>query len=95
MPHGLEVYSATGAKLFGPDSRIARGSVATRITNDGSMSVPVFSTGTPFAIFIADALTFVGRHPEITLVGTTITWTYPATPAHYPRMPGLIVCGAY
>ncbi|WP_081651352.1 hypothetical protein [Cupriavidus sp. WS] len=84
MPVGLEIYNAAGVRTFSTNDRVGRvlGSVSTG-TIDGSISHQELTNGQAFCNVIPlGSIPGPGDSPlaiaEVTIVGGTIRWAFPA-----------------
>ena len=95
MASGLRVYNSAGAIAFDAGDRVSRalGAVQTG-GSDGSITVSEFSLGTPYALVfpLVGAVVSGGIYyaPSLSIVGTTLSWTYTVT-----GMDCMIVYGVY
>lgn len=101
MAHGVRITNQAGGTLLDTTQRAGRfiGSVATSGSN-GSIVVPEFSQGAPFAVVldnnstITDIYTFKPWLPVVTISGTTLSWDYDGAGAGY-RADSNIVYGVF
>ncbi len=81
MPAGFQCWDENGTLLYDTTTNMGRilGTISTGGVN-GSLSVPAFSQGTPFAfpvLVLSDAASVDVFQPLVTISGTTLSWTYP------------------
>lgn len=71
----------TGAVVVDADGRMGRVIGYIQVSANGSMDVPAFATGVGLAkVHNATGFTdgLYNAMPQVTISGTTMTWTYPA-----------------
>lgn len=94
MSFGLRVFNSAGNPVMEITDRVSRiaGSLETGAAS-GSTVVPLFSTGTPYCIVILiNAGSLINpQAPVISIVGTTLTWTYSGS---YPS-DAVLIYGVY
>lgn len=95
MAYGLRLWDAASNLVLDTSDRVGRVLGFLYVTDDGSMNVPDFALGDPFAkamgtAFIHDPISGqdITFAPYADISGTTLSWFYPATKA-----PALIVYG--
>lgn len=101
MSYGIRIYDESGRTLLDSSHRSGRflGSISTSGAN-GSISVPAFAQGTPFAVVldenfsITDIYTFKPWLPLVNISGTTLSWNYDAAGSAY-RANAQIVYGVF
>lgn len=89
----------TGTVVLNVSDRLTRilGQVSTGGTN-GSLSVPAFSQGTPFAfpvIMNPSDPAAIGAGLLVTISGTTLSWTYTSPSSIAPATSAIIYYGLY
>ena len=97
MSQGLQIWDANGALTVDITTRLASliGWVDTNGAN-GSLSVPDFGRGTPFAFANITVLGGISSvTPAVTASGTTLSWAYVGGTAGAPRLNARIFYGTY
>ena len=105
MAYGLRVWDASGNLIVDASTRLGRiiGWIPeAQALSNGSITVPEFSEGTPFSLFLNPqaAVEFYSKSqpvgpygfPVVTFSGNTMSWTYDA---NIIRQPVAIAYGVY
>jgi hypothetical protein len=101
MPVGLETIDTDGTRLLTEATSAGRIIGSVNVTGNGSISVPGFANGRPFAIVMPRASWFdpvtgsTGFGPRPAISGTTLSWTYPSYVSAGARTPCAIFYGVY
>lgn len=76
----LEIFNAAGVRTLNLSSRLGLhiGTIETG-TTAGSIYVPDFSKGTPFAFYVGENWGWSGQDsvPNIVISGNTLSWSWP------------------
>lgn len=82
MAFGYEIFDASGNLIIsntGATGLILGQVEITAANQSGTVTNADFARGTPFWLF-APAFASPGNEPGVSVAGTTLTWTTPATP---------------
>lgn len=80
MAYGVACYDESGNVVLSVTDRITRyGGQFDTGTGAGSLTVPMFSTGSPFiSVRDTDPLNASSSPPEVSLSGNVISWSFDA-----------------
>lgn len=96
MPAGIQIWNAAGVEVMNITSRLGLylGTIETG-TTAGSINVPGLSKGTPFAFALGEQWAYAGQSsvPNITISGTTISWSWSQQYGYFASV--TIVYGIY
>jgi len=78
MPVGMEIYGPDGSTWLSMTTKFCRFFGYVVVSDNGSMSIPEFSQGTPFYVVSPiDSTSPDGGHkPVVTVSGITMSWAY-------------------
>lgn len=98
MAEGIMIWDAAGNLQVAPDVRLTRilGTVNSGVVA-GSVTVANFVQGTPFFHFVPRTGYSVKNRlfPDVSISGTTLSWTFPAADANSEPWPTDILYGVY
>lgn len=87
--YGIQIWNDAGNLIVDTSTRLGRivESVGVATSSPSSVSVPLLVEGDPFAFYVTGT---IGGNPDITIVGTLVSWEFPSN-----FVAGVLVIGVY